>query len=277
MSLPFKSALITGASAGIGKQYAIELAKAGTSELFLLARRTERLAALCDELDKLTEGKVKTQLITCDLLDAAQRKEVIQRFRAPEIHLDLLVNNAGFGSVGRFDKLDWQRQSDMVNLNCTALAHLAHGIIPGMAARGRGTIINVASTAAFQPLPFMSTYGATKAFVFSLSLALWAEYRRSGVHSIVHCPGPTESEFHIAAGLNDKIDLLTPMPTAPVVIEALQAAAGKRTVIVNGTQNRAMAFLTRFVPYSLLARIVAYKLGPYRGVGEPQAVAKQRQ
>ncbi len=269
MQLPFRTALVTGASAGIGRQYAIELARSGASELYLLARRTKRLEALSEQISELSAGRCHAEALTCDLLDEKHRSEVLERFASPQSVPDLLVNNAGFGAVGRFSKLDWQRQRDMIALNSVALTHMAHRLMPSMIERGSGTIINVASTAAFQPLPYMSCYGATKAFVFSLSLALYAEGREHGVHSIVHCPGPTDSEFHIAAGLKEKIDILEPMETEPVVAEALKAAAARRAVVINGFQNSAMAALTRFIPYSLLARIVAYKLRRYRSVGEP--------
>lgn len=272
-SLPFRSALITGASAGIGRQYALELAARGVSRLQLLARRTERLEALAAEIRRIRGDEVAVEVITCDLLEAEQRERALAACLAQHGAPDLLVNNAGFGAVGRLADIPWPRQQDMVLLNCAALAHFAHGALQQMVQRGSGTIINVASTAAFQPLPYMTTYGATKAFVLSFSLGLYAEYRKLGVHVMAHCPGPTESEFHAAAGLTQKIDLLMPMPTAPVVAAALDAAAARRPLLVNGLQNKLMAVLSRFLPQPIVARFIAYKLGPFRGAGKPRAAA----
>lgn len=191
-------ALITGASRGLGKEFATQLAGRGHS-LVLVARTTHALDAIADDLrDSGTEVVVKT----VDLASAAERDHLAAELDAAGIVVDVLVNNAGFGTVGDFVSTDADTLDDEVEVNVAALAHLCRVFAPAMVEAGSGTIINVASTAAFQPIPRMALYAATKAFVLSLSQALWSELKPHGVKVIALCPGPTDTDFFHVAGDN---------------------------------------------------------------------------
>ena len=155
-----------------------------------------------------------------DLINAAERVEFFQQATKDRIPT-LLINNAGFGTVSRFSEVDINRELDMISLNCQALVDLSHRAYQSMKDRGSGSIVNVASIAAYQPVTFMTTYAATKAFVHNFSLALNAEAKEHGVHVMSHCPGPTESEFHLVSGLDSKLDKLSVMTAEEVVALSL--------------------------------------------------------
>ena len=186
-------ALITGASAGIGLEFALRLAERGY-DLILVARRRDRLLELAAQV-RSGHGEVRAEVIAADLSGAASAATVAAEVARLGMHVDLLVNNAGFGTHGYFETLSTEREHEEIALNVATLVGLTHAFLPAMLARGRGGVINVASTAAFQAVPYMAVYGATKAFVRSFSEALYEEVRGRGVRVLALCPGPTATEF----------------------------------------------------------------------------------
>lgn len=265
MTIEKGTALITGASAGIGRAYAEELFLVRGMNLVLVARREQQLDELRTQLQRERPNAKETiRVIKTDLIDRSALKDLLMRLEAEKIDIDLLVNNAGFGSVGSFESKDIRTELDMVELNCKVVLQLCHHFLPKMKQRRSGTIINVASTVSFQPIPFMATYGATKAFVRSLSAALWAEARASNVHVMAHCPGPTKTEFHLVAGLPEKLAFLKAEDPRQTVQDALRAADRRQVVFVNGWSNRCLAYLARLLPDSLSAQIVSAILGKHQ-------------
>ena len=174
--------------------------------------------------------------------------------------VDLLVNNAGFGTVGPFHKQSAARESQELKLNTLAVLDLTHTFLPAMLARGQGAIINVASVAAFQPLPYMAVYGATKAFVLSLSEALRAEYRAQGIRVQCLCPGPVDTGFFEATG-NSRLRGAVPKPAMMtperVVERSLKALVKGEGVVVPGPQNQALAWISKLAPRDMLAAVTA--------------------
>ena len=255
------TALITGASSGLGWHFSLELARRGGHNLWLVARREDRLQSLCREVEQLWAADGGNALRSvrysvADLTDKESRRSFVGEVISSGVEIDLLVNNAGFGTVGPFNESDPDRQISMIELNCVAPIDLSRAFVPAMCVRGRGGVINVCSTAAYQPMPFMSVYGSTKAFLLSHSVALAAEVRQFGVKVLGHCPGPTESEFHLAAGLNEKLSHLPSADTKTVVAEALNAFESGQVVLINGVRNRILAFANRLLPRFWAARIV---------------------
>ena len=243
-------ALITGASAGLGVEFARQLSKKG-HRLVLAARRKDKLDALAAELGN-------ARAVGIDLsADGAAQKLVAEVERAGE-RIDLLINNAGFGLHGRFDKADPERLRQMVDLNCGALTDLCRAVLPDMVERRSGAILNVASTAAFQPGPGMAVYFATKAYVLSLSEALHEEVRRFGVSVTALCPGPTRTEFGDVAGFKTsaKLDRFF-MEAEPVVRQGLDALDRNKAIQIAGSLNAIGAFSTRLAPRSLVRKIAA--------------------
>ena len=184
--------LITGASSGIGAAFARKFAALGR-HVFLVARSEDKLITICNELGRVSG--VRAQYFVIDLRDHDAPARLFEEVQRRELDIELLVNNAGFGSMGYFDKLDLEHETQMIELNIRALVDLTHRFLIPMREKRQGTIINVASTAGFQPVPFMATYAATKAFVLSFSEALWEENRPFGVHVMALCPGVTETNF----------------------------------------------------------------------------------
>src|SRR3954447_20284602 len=220
-----ETALVTGASSGIGEQFARQLAARG-HDLVLVARRADRLEALASELS--TDAKV----VACDLAtDAASLGGRVQELGA---QVDLLVNNAGFGTSGPFLDHDPARDAEQVRLNCEAVVTLCHAFLPGMVERRRGGIINVASSAGFQPIPYESVYAATKAFAISFTDSLHTELRGSGIRVMAVNPGPVPTEWQEIAGYGpDRVSVVPgAIPAEQVVSEALAAYdRGRRSVI----------------------------------------------
>ncbi len=240
--------LITGASAGLGVDFARQLSAKG-HRLVLVARRKDRLDALAAELGN-------ARAVALDLGEVGAAGRLMADIAAHGERVDLLVNNAGFGLAGKFADLDGKRQRAMIDLNCGALTELAHAVLLGMIKRKSGAILNVASTAAFQPGPGMAVYFATKAFVLSFSEALHEEVRRHGVTVTALCPGPTATEFGEVAGWGGHkvVDAMT--AASPDVVRAGLAALEKgRTVAIPGLINKAGAQGHRFLPRALLRRI----------------------
>jgi hypothetical protein len=241
-------ALITGASAGLGAEFARQLSKRG-HRLVLAARRQDRLDALVGEL-----GNARSVEIDLSKRNAAAK--LIQTVEAAGERIDLLVNNAGFGLNGRFDKLDETRLRQMVDLNCGAVTELCRAVLPHMIERRSGAILNVASTAAFQPGPGMAVYFATKAYVLSLSEALHEEVKKFGVSVVALCPGPTRTEFGEVAGFTAKAAFdRWAMEANDVVRLGLQALDHNKAVAITGTVNKVGAISTRFAPRSLVRKI----------------------
>jgi short-subunit dehydrogenase len=253
-----KTTLVTGASSGIGEAFARKLAAAGANVL-LVARSEDKLIRLCSELGRA--NKIKAQYVALDLTarDAPSRlfDETMQR----DLQVELLVNNAGFGSMGDFLMLDLGSELQMIDLNIRSLVELTHVFLAPMRARKNGAIINVASTAAFQPVPFMATYAATKAFVLSFSEALWEENRVFGIKVMALCPGVTETNFFNAAHVN-KPPLRSAQTPEEVVDAALKGLRRGRSHIISGWTNYLLAESERLVPRSLIARIIGRALRP---------------
>ncbi|MFL6752344.1 MAG: SDR family NAD(P)-dependent oxidoreductase [Sphingomicrobium sp.] len=241
-------ALVTGASAGLGVEFARQLSRRGHA-LVLVARRKERLDALAGEL-----GNARAVAIDLSKPDAAAA--LMADLDAHGETVDLLVNNAGFGLIGRFAQLDAERLREMIDLNCGTLTALCRAVAPGMIERGSGGILNVASTAAFQPGPKMAVYFATKAFVLSLSEALHEELKGRGIKVSCLCPGPTRTEFGEVAGFGGSGLFERLAMQAPDVVEAgLKALDKNRAVIVTGWLNKAAAASTRFTPRAWVRKI----------------------
>ncbi len=248
------TALITGASNGIG----LELAKIHASKgdhLVLIARNKNRLEQLKQEL----EGKyrIKIVVIEKDLSLPGSAQEVYQETSKLGIQVDYLINNAGFGDYGLFIEADWQKALAMINLNMTTLTHLTKLYIKGMVARGKGRIMNVASTAAFQSGPTMAVYYATKAYVLSFSEAIANEVAGKGVTVTTLCPGPTESGFQVAAAMEESALVKgKKLPGAEEVARYGYAAMMKgKTVAIHGFMNAIMANAVRFMPRSVVVKL----------------------
>ena len=221
-----ETALITGASAGIGEEFARQLAGRGY-DLILVARRRDRLEQLAEQIP------TTAHVVECDL--ATDAASLPRRVEETGADVDLLVNNAGFGLRGRFLELDAERQAEMVRVNCEAVVILTHAFVPGMVERGRGGVITVASTAGMQPLPYEVTYGASKAFAISFSEALWMELRGTGIKVLVVNPGPVKTEWQGVAGYDDSTPIPPGMITAEqCVSDALRAYDRNKRSTVTG-------------------------------------------
>ncbi len=266
-TLKGKTALVTGASSGIGEAIARRLAQDGAN-VVLVARSEAKLRALADALSM--EHGIRAAVVVADLVKPGSGAAVRRDADAQEIAVDVLVNNAGFGTYGPFEEIEPGREQDEVAVNVAALVDLTHAFLPPMLRRGHGAILNVASTSAFQPGPYMAVYAATKAFVVSFSEALWAEYRGRGVHVVALCPGAVETPFFAALG-DDRAreaPALSRMARAEDVAEAaMRALCGNRPTRIVGGRNWLMAQSVRFVPRSVVARIGAGMLRPPRPRG----------
>jgi short-subunit dehydrogenase len=243
-----KVALITGASAGLGVEFARQLSKRG-HRLVLAARRKDRLDALAKELGN-------ARAVAIDLSKANAAAKLMADLEAAGEQVEILVNNAGFGLIGRFAELDPKRERQMIDLNVGALTDLCRAVAPGMIKRKSGAILNVASTAAFQPGPKMAVYFATKAFVLSFTEALHEELKPHGVKVTCLCPGPTRTEFGEVAGFggNGAFDKVA-MEAGEVVEAGLKGMDRNRAVIVPGLVNKIGAISTRFAPRSVVRKI----------------------
>ncbi len=258
----YSTALITGASSGIGEAFARRLA-AQRTDLILVARSEAKLHRLSEELAK-THG-IRADVIAADLCAPEAARQVHEEVTRRGLSVDLLVNNAGFGSYGLFDALLLERESQEIALNVTALVELTHFFLPEMLANKSGAIINVASTSAFQPVPYMAVYAATKAFVLSFSEALWAECRTRGVRVLAFCPGPVDTGFATIAGSH-----LTGQGTAAsVVMAALAALAQGDSYIVPGRANYWLSVSSRFAPRSWVAQFSERKMRPSNSIAAP--------
>lgn len=253
----YSCALVTGASSGIGEGFAEELAEAGT-DLILVARSADKLEALAARLRQKTGRQIT--VIPLDLTRPDAASTLLADVQARGLKIDLLVSNAGFGSVGGFLDQPLERYREMVALNGMAMVELAYAFIPLMKAQGRGAIINVASIGSFQPMPGMAVYGASKAFALSFSEALWEECRRIGIRVMALCPGPTDTGFFQASGraeLRDDVPKSLMMTSRECARRALQALARGRSVLVAGWETRVFSELHRFLPRQWMTRLSA--------------------
>jgi uncharacterized protein len=241
-------ALITGASSGLGVEFARQLSNRGKG-LVLVARRKDRLEALAAELGS-------ARALAIDLSEPGATSRLLADLDRAGERVEILVNNAGFGLRGRFVELDAAREREMIDLNIGALTDLCRAIAPCMVERRSGGILNVASTAAFQPGPNMAVYFATKAYVLSFTEALHEELKPHGVKVSALCPGPTRTEFGEVAGIRTlgQFDRLA-MESGPVVRAGLEALEANEAVVIPGATNKIGAWSTRLAPRSVVRRV----------------------
>lgn len=258
-----KATLITGASAGIGEAFARRLA-AEKHNLVLVARSEKKLHEICDEL--MLKHQITAHYVALDLIEPEADKKLYEETEKHGFEIDWLINNAGFGSMGDFARLDLQKELEMITLNVSALVALTHRYLAKMRTRKSGVIINVASTASFQPVPFMSTYAATKSFVRSFSEAIAEENRPFGIEILALCPGPTATNFFDAANVGTNVKEVffkKGMQTSEEVVEVgLAAARGGKQTVISGWSNWLGTRLGNFVPNSLITRVVGGVLRP---------------
>jgi short-subunit dehydrogenase len=251
------TALITGASSGIGVVFAREYASRGY-DLIIAARRTDRLNKLAAAITKDTGVAVK--VVASDLSVPNSAAKLAKAVGSTPV--DVLVNNAGWGNIGPFSDEDLTSMADEINVNVIALTQLSRLFVGPMIERGRGAIINIASTAAYQPVPNMAVYAATKAYVLSFTEALWGELQGTGVTALAVSPGGTATEFfEVAGGRAMAGGLMTPAQVVATAMSALDVASPAPSVIV-GAQNRVMAIAGRFAPKRLLISVAKTLMKP---------------
>ncbi|WP_437221772.1 SDR family NAD(P)-dependent oxidoreductase [Planctomicrobium sp. SH661] len=246
--------LITGASSGIGRELA-RLFAADGAELILSARREERLVELAEQL-KRAHGTVST-IIPLDLGQPDAAQELFDKVQAAGKQVDVLINNAGFGQLGQFWEIPLPRQLNMIQLNISALVALTHLFLPGMLQRKRGSILNLGSTAAFQPGPNVNVYYATKAFVLSFSEALWKELEGSGVCVTCLCPGPTRTEFGDESNMHDTpVFQHNAMRVEDVARAGFRGVRKKKRLVMPGLVNNLLSFSVRLTPRSIILSVM---------------------
>ncbi len=241
---------------GIGAAFARKLAARGRNVL-VVARSEDKLTQLCNELGRLSG--IRAHYLALDLLKPDAPAQLFEETQRRELVVDTLVNNAGFGSMGDFAGLDLKRELEMFDLNIKALVDLTYRFLAPMRKRKQGTILNVASTAGFQPVPYMATYAATKAFVLSFSEALWEENRQHGVHVMALCPGVTDTEFFAAANM-ERPPMRTIQTAEEVVETALRALDQRKSSVISGWANWLAVAAERFVPRSTVTKIAGKAL-----------------
>ena len=242
--------LVTGSSSGLGAEFARSCARRG-DELVLAARRQDRLDALAKEIGG------KAHIIVADLAAPGAAGRLLGEVAARGLSVDTLINNAGSGVTGNFADLPLDRQREMIDVNVTALVELTHAVLPAMRERGRGAILNIASTGAFQAGPRIAVYFASKAFVLSFTEALHHELKGSGIHVTALCPGPTATEFAPLAGFRNPRLRYFIGPPEPVVRAGLAGLARNQAVVIPGLANKISAQSNRFIPRAIMRRIAA--------------------
>jgi hypothetical protein len=261
MALPPPSesstSVVTGASSGIGAEIARQLAARGLN-LTLVARREDRLRTLAEELGR--EHRVRAEVVGADIASEEGRARLFAELESSGRDVDVLVNNAGYGSAGRFQSLDGEKETLMVRTNCEAVVALCARFVPEMVDRGRGAVLNVASVAAYQPVPYQATYSASKAFVLTFSEALSADLHGTGVQVTALCPGPVPTEFGQNAGIDDgewegipRFVLTSPEHNAAAAVSAMEKG---RRVVVPGPLNQVTTVAGHYTPRSVLLGIV---------------------
>lgn len=250
-----KTALVTGASSGIGLELARIFAERG-NDLVLVARNKKKLVEIADDLE--FRYAVKVYAIPLDLNAKDAPLQLYEAVSREGLNIHYLINNAGSGCFGQFLETSWDKEEAMLSLNVYTLTHLTKLFLPGMVKRGEGRILNVSSTAAFQPGPLMSVYYATKAYVLSFSEAIANELKGTGVTVTILCPGPTLSGFQKAAVMEDsRLVRDKRLPTAEAVARhGYDAMILGKTVVIHGGKNWILANASRFLPRSLVTAIV---------------------
>lgn len=251
-----KTVLITGASSGIGLEFATLFAKDGC-HLVLNARNESRLQEIANELT--TKYGVKVTVAVKDLSIPESADELISELASAGIEVDVLINNAGFAAYGPFNETSWKEEKDMIQVNIMALTALTKQLLPGMIKRNSGKILNVASTAAFQPGPLMAVYYATKAYVLSFSEAVNYELRNTNVSVTALCPGATATNFEKRANLeSSRLFQSGAMEARAVALEGYKALMEKKSLQIPGFKNKALANLVRILPRKTVLKIVHY-------------------
>lgn len=249
-------ALVTGASAGIGRELACEFA-AGGYDLLVVARREERLDALADELE--ADHDVTVDVIATDLSSPGSARDLYEEIQSQDLRVDVLVNNVGIGTYGHFHETDVERELDQVRLNVELPMHLTRLLLPGMIEHDRGTILNVASIAGFQPGPKMAGYYASKSYVVSFSQAISEELTETNVSVTALCPGTVDTEFQDRAEMSDSRVGSNYSLTAREVAEAgFEGAKGERPVVIPGAGNKLLYLLSKFSPRVLRRKAAAW-------------------
>lgn len=249
-----KTALITGASNGIGLEFAKIHAEKG-GNLVLVARSIDKLQSLKTELEN--KYKISVEIIGKDLGKPNAVQEIYDEVKSKKLKIDYLLNNAGIGTFGNFHENDWKQEEQMINLNVTALSHLCHLFLQDFVAQKSGKILNVASTAAFQPGPIMAVYFATKAYVLHFSEAINEEVKKHGVTVTALCPGATDSNFFNAADMHESALVKgKKLPSSREVAEyGYNAMLKGKPVVIHGTFNYLLANSVRFAPRNLIVKI----------------------
>jgi uncharacterized protein len=258
------TALITGASSGIGEAFAKVLAERKT-DLVLVARSRDKLERLAQLLRDL--HAVRTEVIVQDLTEPEAAVQVFNAVQHLGLAIDTLINNAGFGDYGEFTENSRAKQLDIIRLNAIALVDLTYHFLPAMQQRKFGQILNISSITAFQPMPYLAVYAATKAFILSFSEALWAENRDKGVKILAVCAGPTQTQFFEVAGYNpfknareaDR-ESVSPELVARQSLDALER--GACSVVTGGASNHIIANLPRFLPRFMVVNAIAQRFRP---------------
>lgn len=256
------TALVTGASSGIGAAFSTALAQRGF-DLILVARSQEKLEQMAETF-QLEQG-ISALVLVQDLLADDAVEKIYSQVKSKGYEVDLLINNAGFGDYGLFAHSDRPKQLDMIDLNIRSLVEMTHAWLPEMRLKRVGDIINVASIAGFQPMPYLSVYAATKAFVLSFSEALWAENQDMGIKVLALCPGPTESQFMEVANFPRNLDtpgqsLVSSEEVVEVALKAL--ASGDSNVVTGGLMNQIVINASRFMPRSWMVNGIKKIMGP---------------
>ncbi len=248
------TAIVTGASSGIGLELA-KLLAASHHQLVLTARNTSALQRLADECRN--NYGVTVDIIPIDLATVTGAEELVAELNRRNVAVDILINNAGFGTHGKFWENNAAEESALLQVNVVALAQLTRLLLPAMVTRGRGKILNVASTAAFQPGPLMANYYASKAYVLSLSEALSNELKHTGITVTALCPGPTLTNFQNRAGMSaSKLSGVAGLSAADVAMAGYNGLMSGRRVVVPGFKNRLLVGVSRFAPRRMVMNVV---------------------
>lgn len=244
MEFKGRTAVITGASSGIGLGYAHELAKRGAN-LVLVARSEKVLEQIASEI--MAAHKVQVEIVSLDLSGLDSGQKLVEILANKKLNIDVLINNAGFGTNNRLDKEDRKKIQRQIILNVATLVDLTAAFLPGMLKRNQGVILNIGSTASYQPVPGMAVYAATKAFVRSFTEALWGEVEGTNVKVLTVNPGATQTEFFVVAGASPAGALAPVSDVIDATFAALDSKISKPSIVV-GLQNALMANLSRFAP-----------------------------
>lgn len=252
-----KYTLITGASSGIGEAFARRLAREGHN-LILVARSEWKLRSICEELKN--KHDVDAQFVAIDLSQPGADRALYDETTLRGNAVEMLINNAGFGSAGDFANLNVEHELEMIELNCRSLVGLTHRYLQAMRQRSSGAVINVSSAAGFQPIPFMATYAATKAFVSSFSEAIAEENAPFGIHVLTLCPGSTDTKFFESANIDRPIQVKGQQTVEQVVDTAMKALKTRKRKVVSGLANKIGALMGWVVPNAISSRVMGKAL-----------------